>query len=391
MLRHPFTLKPLSTIFSTCLALSFLSACGAEPNDYHEDLSAESDQESEALRRGGVHARLWPGGVIPYVIEEIPVDWGSNTRWPSLGAEIIGQASSYGRWARLKMVPRTTEKDYVVFRMAQAGDIPNSDVWYSDHFGKKGGAQNVFLTEHKCNWADVVQAIAYVSGGLNKTASDYFGDPNPSNNRADGNNACYYYRQTDNAYDLGPLSPANGVCTTTWASLSSDYDAENFQNCEVIEAYSFNAGGLDGCTGYGPNENRPIKDVHFPNLKEVRGNFSIHGAGSNIQSVSFPQLKKVTGTFAVEYQKNLKTISLPALESVGRDVALQNNRRLKDIKLPALNKIGRRLKIMKNGQLQTLDVGPSLHKRRHVKSVRIRKNGTFPRCGARRCLDDVSS
>jgi len=36
-------------------------------------------------------------------------------------------------------------------------------------------------------------------------------------------------------------------------------------------------------------------------------------------------------------------------------------------------------------------VGPSLHKRRHVKTVRIRKNGAFPRCGARRCLDDVSS
>jgi len=371
--------------------LVFLSACGAEPNDYHEDLSAESDQESEALRRGGVHARLWPGGVIPYVIEEIPVDWGSNTRWPSLGAEIIGQAISYGRWARLKMVPRTHEKDYVVFRMAQAGDIPNSDVWYSDHFGKKGGAQNVFLTAHQCNWADVVQAIAYFSGGLNKTASDYFGDPNPDNNRADGNNACYYYRQTDNAYKLGPMDPVDGVCTTTWASLSSDYDAENFQNCEVIEAYSFNAGGLDGCTGYGPNENRPIKDVAFSNLKEVRGNFSIHGSGAHIESLHFPQLKKSTGTLEVVWQKYLEEASLPVLESVGGDVLIEGNRILKTINLPELNKIGRRLKVMKNPQLEELDVGPDLHKRKHVRGVRIRKNGDFPKCGGRRCLGKVSS
>ena len=99
-------------------------------------LSAATDFESEYL---------WPGGVIPYVID----DDVTNSQ------EILRAIEEWNSKTVISLVERTTQEDYVRFRSVRAG--------CRAHQGRIGGEQFISL-EEACDWRIVVHEIGHAVG-----------------------------------------------------------------------------------------------------------------------------------------------------------------------------------------------------------------------------------
>ncbi len=101
-----------------------------------DSVSAATGVESEFL---------WPGGVIPYVIDEDV----TNTQ------EILRAIEEWNTKTVISLVERTTQEDYVRFKSAHAG--------CRAHQGRVGGEQLVLLHE-TCDWRIVVHEIGHSVG-----------------------------------------------------------------------------------------------------------------------------------------------------------------------------------------------------------------------------------
>lgn len=227
---------------------------------------------------------------------------------------------------------------------------------------------------------------------------------------------------------------AEGVCTApAYITAATEYDHARLQVCEVMDT-SFSAQGFGGaCSGaYEDYFDTDLRHASFPNIKEIRYNLSLQGyAQGELESISFPNLEKVAGSIFIRDQGALKTISFPNLKSVGGEIFIENNsavervelpsltkldgslyirenKALKRIEAPRLNKLGKRrlsiplsrrqpdvlikidkpgtLELTDNKKLEVLDLGPQLIKRKNVRRVKIKKNGSFPKCTNRRKL-----
>ena len=88
---------------------------------------------------------LWPGGVIPYVIDEDVTN----------SEDILRAIGEWNSKTVISLVERTTEQDYVRFRSAAAG--------CRAHQGRMGGEQFIWLHE-TCDWRVAVHEIGHAVG-----------------------------------------------------------------------------------------------------------------------------------------------------------------------------------------------------------------------------------
>ena len=91
-------------------------------------------------------SRRWTGGVVPYLIDD---------NVPNQG-RIDGAVAHWNEKTSIKLVPRTTEVDYVRFRQNNAGSC-NSNV------GRIGGAQTVNLPD-SCSQGSIIHEIGHTVG-----------------------------------------------------------------------------------------------------------------------------------------------------------------------------------------------------------------------------------
>jgi len=116
--------------------------------------AAAAAPRAAALRMANLPARrnfgqerdgLWPGGVIPYVIDQ----GVANSQ------DILKAIEEWNSKTVISLVERTTEQDYVRFKSAPGG--------CSAYQGRNGGEQFVLLHE-ACDWRIVVHEIGHAVG-----------------------------------------------------------------------------------------------------------------------------------------------------------------------------------------------------------------------------------
>ena len=91
-------------------------------------------------------SRRWPSGVIPYIIDDTVPNQG----------RIDGALAHWNEKTSIKLVPRTTEVDYIRFRQNNGGSC-NSNV------GRIGGPQTINLPD-SCSQGSIIHEIGHTVG-----------------------------------------------------------------------------------------------------------------------------------------------------------------------------------------------------------------------------------
>ena len=107
-------------------------------------------------RVSGIRVRLWPGGVIPYEIDDVGLD-------PELVGVIEEAIDNFNSSTVLRWIPRTTEQVYVRFI-----DLVDGSAAGRAHLGALPGESNIWISQtiHRRSWPGVVHHEMGHAAGL---------------------------------------------------------------------------------------------------------------------------------------------------------------------------------------------------------------------------------
>ena len=103
-----------------------------------------------------------------------------------------------------------------------------------------------------------------------------------------------------------------------------------------------------------------LKELYFPQLKNVTSSISING-NSSITTINWPDLKLVEQSFTIDNNLSLQTVRLNELEKIYHNLQVSNNIELISLFAPKLFSVGnnlfngRTINIYSNNKLATLD------------------------------------
>ncbi len=116
---------------------------------YHGDVLLGDSSDLEKFMKTGVvkkgRARKWPNGKIPYVIDDSVVQYD----------RVIEAIEYLNTFTHLKIVPRESEKDYVLITRGE------SDCY--SYAGRVGGKQEIFLVP-QCNVREILHEWMHTIG-----------------------------------------------------------------------------------------------------------------------------------------------------------------------------------------------------------------------------------
>jgi len=114
---------------------------------------SDKDRQLPGLRRRDLSARssryLWPGGVVPYVVDELVSDEQHQDILEAIGA--------WNDQTAVSLTARTTEENYVRFSNASSGNCRSK-------VGMVGGEQRISIPPHGCDADTVAHEIGHAVG-----------------------------------------------------------------------------------------------------------------------------------------------------------------------------------------------------------------------------------